>query len=545
MKRFLFLTMLFCTPVLGGVGAHGPGGEHLGTPSQGQAGGAAPRIEAASESLELVGRLLADELSLLIDRYETNEPVLDAQVEVRFGALKASAKYHADHGDYSVDDAEFLKALRKPGEHALIITVLFGTETDLFEGKLVVTSDAAAAHAHWPEYLLILAAALAVLGAIFYAWRRRFSRRVPALILAGALALPSGSDAGVGAHGPGGQHLDASPGASATGPSRLPDGSVSVPKSAQRRLEIRTQVGRVIEAAATLELPARVVADPNSGGRVQPMHGGRVEPAQGALPVAGQKVAKGQTLAYVRHHAEPFAAANQQAQLAELRAGRAVAEQKVARLESLEGTVPRKEIDAARVELRSLTEREHSVAASIGSREPLVAPVSGVVSVAGAISGQVVEARDILFEIVDPSRLLVEAVLADVGVADSIAGAQVRGLPGVTLALAGVGRSLRDGVLPVTFRAASAAPLPLAVGQPVTVIATLKERLRGIVLPARALARNPANEPVVWIKAGAERFVALPVRTRALDAERIVVTSGLEPDNRVVVDGAGLLSQIR
>jgi hypothetical protein len=61
----------------------------------------------------------------------------------------------------------------------------------------------------------------------------------------------------------------------------------------------------------------------------------------------------------------------------------------------------------------------------------------------------------------------------------------------------------------------------------------------------RRLARNPANETVVWIKSGAQRFIALPVEASALDARTVVVTKGLSPDNRVVVIGTSLINQIR
>jgi membrane fusion protein, heavy metal efflux system len=87
--------------------------------------------------------------------------------------------------------------------------------------------------------------------------------------------------------------------------------------------------------------------------------------------------------------------------------------------------------------------------------------------------------------------------------------------------------------------------LPIAIGQPVTVVVALKERITGFVLPAQAVVRNPANEPVVWIKSGAERYLPQPVQYRPLDAESIVVTQGLGADNRVVVQGAPLIAQIR
>lgn len=370
-----------------------------------------------------------------------------------------------------------------------------------------------------------------------------------ALALAASLLWLSTACAAPGAHGPNGEHLD-SPGAAvnASGLARLPDGSVNVPKRAQRRMAIRTVLAPESEAAATVEMPGRVIADPNASGRVQAMHGGRIEPGPKGLPVAGQSVRRGDVLAYVRHHAEPYAVGTQQAQLAELRALRQLAEQRVQRLEGLEGTVPRKEIDAARTEAASLAERERSIAGSLVAREALTAPVSGVIARADLAVGQVVEPRDVLLEVVDPARMLVEATTADAGLAARVASASLQGVPEVTLRLLGASRSLRDGVLPVTFAVSPSKPglaLPLAVGQPVTVVAQSKERIQGVVLPAQAVVRNPSNEPIVWIKSGAERFIPQPVQFRPLDAGTVVVTQGLSADNRVVVQGAPLIAQIR
>ncbi|MNY06075.1 hypothetical protein BKP43_48240 [Variovorax boronicumulans] len=371
-----------------------------------------------------------------------------------------------------------------------------------------------------------------------------------AVAIAVAIALHLGSAfAAPGAHGPNGEHLDA-PGSGTTtsGLARLPDGSVQVPMLAQRRMAIRTLIASESDANATIELSGRVVMDPNAGGRVQAVHGGRIDPGPTGLPVAGQAVRRGEVLAYVQHHAEPYALANQQSQWAELRSSRALAVQRVQRLESLEGTVPRKDIDAAKSELQSLTAREKSIGASIGSRETLTAPVSGVIARADAVAGQIVEARDVLFEVIDPARVLVEATTADPALPARVGDASLQGVPGVRLKLLGAARSLRDGVLPLTFRAQpdkAGTAMPLAVGQPVTVVASLNERIKGFVLPAQAVVRNSANEPIVWIKSGAERYIPQPVQYRALDAATVIVTQGLGADNRVVVQGAPLIAQIR
>ena len=209
---------------------------------------------------------------------------------------------------------------------------------------------------------------------LFWSFNDSLLRLVPAA-LAASLFLAPVAYAAPGAHGPNGEHLDA-PGTAinASGLARLPDGSVNVPKIAQRRMAIRTVLAPESEAAATVEMPGRVAMDPNASGRVQAVHGGRIKPGPKGLPVAGQAVKRGDVLAYVRHHAEPYALGSQQAQLTELKAQRQLAEQRVQRLEGLEGTVPRKEIEAARSEATSLAERERSIGGSLVAREALTPP---------------------------------------------------------------------------------------------------------------------------------------------------------------------------
>jgi hypothetical protein len=328
---------------------------------------------------------------------------------------------------------------------------------------------------------------------------------------------------------------------------RLPDGSVNVPKLAQRRMGIRTVLAPLTEAAGTVELAGRVAMDPNAGGRVQPTHGGRIEPGPKGLPLAGQSVQQGEILAYVRHHSDPFTQAMQQAQLAELEAAGRIAADRLRRLESLEGSVAGKDIDAARAEAGGYRARVDAIRASLEARQALRAPIAGVVASARVVIGQVVEATDVLFEIVDPNAWVVDATTADVSIAARIGPAKVLGVPGLELDLVGAGRSLRDGVLPLTFRthANDAGAPPLAIGQSVTVIATLTEKTRGMRLPASSIVRSAVNEPVVWIKTGAERYLPQPIQYRPLDSATVLVTKGLGPDNRVVVEGASLIAQIR
>ncbi len=132
---------LTVSPGYASPGAHGPNGEHLDESSNvAKAVGAIPRMEARSETFELVGRLAGREFTMMINRFETGEPVLAAKVEVESGKLKASASFHVDMGDYATNDKALLEALATPGEHAIVVTVIAGPDADLLEGTLKVTN---------------------------------------------------------------------------------------------------------------------------------------------------------------------------------------------------------------------------------------------------------------------------------------------------------------------------------------------------------------------------------------------------------------------
>ncbi|KPF50990.1 hypothetical protein IP87_01565 [beta proteobacterium AAP121] len=346
--------------------------------------------------------------------------------------------------------------------------------------------------------------------------------------------------------GPGHDHGDAPAAPSANGPQRLPDGSVFLPKPAQRQLGVRTVVAAAAELPRTVELGARVLMDPNAGGKVQALNAGRIEPGPRGLPSPGQAVRKGEVLAYVLPSAAPLERANQAAQLAELRAARALAEQRVARLQALADTVPRKEIEAAENEAASLAARTAAVAGGLSAREALVAPVSGVVASAHGVAGQVVDARELLFEIVDPARLHIEALAFDTAIASNIASASVAvGGQRVPLDFIGTSRSLREQALPLTFRAQGAVLAPLAVGQPVRVFLQTRTRVKGIAVPVASLMKNPANQTIVWVKTAPERFEPRTVTAEPLDGVLAAITSGLAPGDRVATQGAGLINQVR
>ena len=188
--------LLLCamTPAIAGPGAHGPNGEHLDDPTTMRAASALPRVEARSEAFELVAELRASELAIVVDRYESNEPVLGATLEVESGPLKAVAAFRAEQGDYAVTDEALLKALAAPGEHGMVFTLVAGKDSDLLDGTLVTAAGGAGNSSHGNDdhghdhaleratWIGTGVAALGLMGGIAW-WRQR--RRSAGLLKGG------------------------------------------------------------------------------------------------------------------------------------------------------------------------------------------------------------------------------------------------------------------------------------------------------------------------------------------------------------------------
>ena len=361
-----------------------------------------------------------------------------------------------------------------------------------------------------------------------------------ALILALTAAPPAWSHGDEDhSHGPAQERTQ--PGAG----KRLADGTLFIPKTSQRQLGFQTRIAMPEALAVTLAFNGKVIADPNASGRVQAIQSGRIEAGRKGLPNLGQRVRKGEILAWLKPTASSLERGNQQALLAELDAQIAIAERRATRFEQLEGAIAHKEIEAARFELAALKQRRAAIGASLATPEALRAPVSGDISAAHVVAGQVVEAREVLFEIIDPARLAVEA-LAYEAVPGPLTQASLQTASGShDLQFIGAGRQLRAQAMPLLFRVMPGkTDSGLAVGQMVKVFAQTRQKATGIVLPQSALSRNAAGDTVVWLHIEADRFIPRVVKTAPYAAGGVVISAGLRAGDNVVITGAGVLAKM-
>ncbi|MBC7637672.1 MAG: efflux RND transporter periplasmic adaptor subunit [Acetobacteraceae bacterium] len=494
-----------------------------------------PRAEAASDDFEVVAVLADRQLTIYLDRFATNETIAAATIAV------SAAGGDPVYAEAQPDGSFVLRAkwLNNPGKHDLSFTVIAEDTTDLLAATLDIPQTEAAAPATPVKRIRAwlgsraepVALGLAVLlGGLITLGARAGSRR--RLVIA-AFALAVGLLIG------GVAFADEAP-------RRRPDGAVVMPKDAQRLLAVRTVLGQEVAASRTVEIIGQIIADPTTAGRVQSGQPGRIEAGDTGLAHLGKRVQAGELLAVIAPAIGAMGRGAVAAQLAETEQQIRLAEQKLTRLASLTGSVAGKDLDEARAELAGARARRIALVHSVAGREELRAPVSGIVAVANAVIGQFVEGKDILFEIVDPARLWVEATGFDPGLAGAQGRASALLADGAILRLDLVGRglSLRQGATPMVFRIQSP-PSGLSIGTPVTVMVLIGVPVSGISLPRSAIIRLPNGGAGVWDHVSAERFVPRPVRIQPLDGANTLVLAGIKPASRIVVQGADLLNQVR
>ncbi|MBK3773537.1 HlyD family efflux transporter periplasmic adaptor subunit [Azospirillum brasilense] len=531
---------------------------------------AAPTLEASSSDFELVAVARGKTLLVHLDRFATNEPVNGATIEVSADGEAATASpVSGEEGVYRLEPAW----LSKPGSHDVTVSITAADAADLLIGTLEIPAGAAEAQTGGAQGVsavlgqvrndsgLMLGAVmvflLGVLTTVALTQRGRTRTVAGAALVGIGLLLASGAAFAHGGedHSHGDEDKGKAPAAAvpigATGasesPRRLPDGSLYVPKPSQRLLAVRTVVAKPQEAAQTVQLIGQVIADPNGGGHVQATQSGRIEPGDKGLPYVGQRVEAGQILAYIAPAVTFVDRSGIQQQIAVVEQELVIAESRLQRLRKLEGSVPQRDIEEAEANLNGLRKRRAALSPALTTKEALRAPISGVVTANNIKAGQVVEGRDqVLFEIVDPARLMIEAVAFDPRVANSVRGATATTADGLTLTLGHLGHSLalRQQAIPLLFRIDNP-PQGLSVGQPVRIVAQIQGKASGIVLPRQSVVRNASGQPIVWQHDTPQRFVARPVRTQPVDGDTVLVLAGVEPEARIVTDGAGLLNQIR
>ena len=533
-----------------------------------------PRLESAGGTLELVAFVEGQKLTIYLDDLHTNEQIEGAKIEVTEGDLApAVAEPNAD-GTYLLN-ADWLT---EPGTKTLTFLVTAGDQIVLLNGTLDIPEQGGTVpHEEASTSLLepttwLIAGAAALLGFLFaFAFRLgsqksmqgaraggtrvrtdimgRRARAAAETVLIFSLLITAVSSISVASGGPDHDHGEGNSRVEADGnaPVKMPNGTVFLPKPSQRLLKVRTAVASSSAVPIGSELRGIVIAEPASEGRVQAPMDGAVEFSNDSVPFIGEEVEVGDVLGSLTPAMPVYERGYLEQLTAEVDGKLQIAEQRLRRLKGVSNAfVAQKDIEDTLAELAALREQKRVLEPKSAQKIELKAPVSGIISVSNVRAGQVVNARDTLFEIVNPNRLWVEAV----GVAgqdySTIAGAHAIHDEGQSLPIRLVGSapSLRHHTRPLFFEFEAPEPA-LAIGARVRVLIQTGSPVAGIVLPEAAIVRNTNGLAQTWVKVGAEQFKPQTVTTEPIGGGKVLVTAGLQEGSRVVVNGAELINQVR
>jgi hypothetical protein len=332
---------------------------------------------------------------------------------------------------------------------------------------------------------------------------------------------------------------------------RRPDGSFFVPKPLQRLFEVRTAAVETADIPMTTKLAGRIVPDPNAHGRVESSLLGRIEPSADGLPVIGDVVHKGQILAYVEPAVGVVDRSQLRREVAQLTTAIRVETENLEILKQF-SFVPFRDgkIYQSEQRLAGLRRERDALLPMLKVRESLVASTDGVISTSTAVPGRITHPGEMVFDIVNPKLLWIEASAPDPVTAEAashVAVASALTPEGQALAVSFVGSGLavQQQSTPLLFRIDNP-PEGLRVGRPVTVsVQSASQSTRGILLRRDAITVGSDGIQEVWEQIEPEIFLPHPVRTRAHDGQTVMVLDGLTDGAHVVIRGVNLMAQLQ
>ena len=270
----------------------------------------------------------------------------------------------------------------------------------------------------------------------------------------------------------------------------------------------------------------------------------------------GDVVKAGQVLATFSTDSVQAAVAQARASLLEAQASASDAAANAERARTLQnsGALSTQQINQFLTTEKTAKARAEAAQAVLGAQQlrgrqtRVLAPDSGVISARSATLGSVVATGTELFRMIRQGRLEWRAEVTSAELGRITAGTAVKVRPASGGELQGRVRMIAPSVDPLTRSALVYVDLPATAGKTSPAKAGMFARgefdlgaTDALTIPQRALVVRDGFNYVFRLGAD-QRVSQLKVQTGRLAGERVEVVSGLAPDARIVVNGAGFLN---
>lgn len=340
-------------------------------------------------------------------------------------------------------------------------------------------------------------------------------------------------------------------------------------KEQQWGIPFATAFARQGSLVASIEVAGAVGTPPGGSAEIGAPSTGRIIAPDKGLPHPGQSVRAGEVLAQLAPApSSPEEAARAGLAVTEAQARASAARAALERAQRLiaDEAISQRELEDARRELAvaeqavraaSSTERLFSGAragSGAGSWR-LVSPIAGTLAEVRATAGSTVAQGELLFRVVNLSKLWIRARVPEQDAArlraDKDASFQIAGLdswlpidvtaPDATASVVTVGRTVDPGSRTVDVIYALHEPDPrLRVGGLVRVSLPAGDDFSGVVVPRSALVDDDGLQ-VVYVQVDGEHFEERKVRAGPVQGELAGIVSGLSAGERIVTAGANVV----
>ena len=323
-----------------------------------------------------------------------------------------------------------------------------------------------------------------------------------------------------------------------------------------------------------LRLPARVAARPGTLAAVTPPIAGRLLlPPGKSIPLVGEKVEAGQTLALIQPSFSEMAARFVEAEGEVVRAKLALEQANLAfkRIENLAKAEAKsgRELQDAEFALKTAqakydaalalqgTYRQASTklgganSATSQSAIELRAPIAGIIiSQSGAAVGEFITSEKAVFTVLDAASVFIEAHVPEASVRrlgpTKAASYEVPGETGRFIPITGdgAGRLVFVGIqvdaatrtVPLVYEVKNAENV-LRVGQSVNLFVETARAEDTLAIPSAAIVEEDGR-PIAFVQAGGETFQKRDLTLGIRDGNWVQVLSGIKEGERVVTKGA-------
>lgn len=476
---------------------------------------------------------------------DSNRPIGEAEITLEVNSTNTKADKTNKKGIYQANI---------PLNHQQSIGIDIHKET--FKEKIIFENIAAPVSSDSTHgWFWKIGLALLVLGGLGYLCREKIISKLKALFAIGVLLLLSIPN--VQGHGDNPHHKsekrkvasdddhDHHPHVIAGSPVGL-----VVPKELQFNLGIVTEKASEKTMKGSIRLVGAVISDPSGYARIQATQTARIiNHPDYPLPLPGQPVKVSQVVLAVAPTLTTIESTEQKNALYKAESEITQRQLEVQRLEKLGQYAAKKDLDNAKAELERALKQQDEIANQTFKPEFLRSPIDGFVSDLHVRPGEIVTSDKTIVEIVDPSKLMVEALVFNPEIAGQITGGYIFSplKPDKTIGVKILGVSPKvnreDQSIHIQLKLEKVDP-DIKLDMAVEVVGELKETKPALVIPQKAVAEDSQGS-WVFIHTNPETFEPRKIRIKRQLDDMVEIEEGLSPGERIVTEGAYLLNQAK